>query len=348
MNLTPSILTIILLATALPLQAGVTKLVDKVDSAVVVLKTLGREVSMNEGEVQEVAAQGLGTGVLVDNVGHVVTAAHVVQTADLVMAEFSDGTEVAATIVSSDPSLDLALLRLAGVPDSARPVALADSDKLKVGDDILVIGSPFGLSHSVSTGIVSGKHRPEAMEAGLGVVQAEIIQTDAAINRGNSGGPMFNMKGEVVGIVSFILTQSGGFEGIGFAVSSNVAREALFENPMFWSGLEGVLVQGELTNALNLGYTSGLLVQKVASGSVADKLGLRPGKIPVKIAEREIVLGGDIIVSVEGVDVKEANVAEIRRLMKQLRPNDTLQMEVKRAGRLVVLRTRLPSQASSP
>ena len=323
--------------------ADVAKLVDKVDSAVVVLKTLGRDVTLDEEGIHEVAAQGIGTGVLVDNEGHVVTAAHVVQTADEVVAEFVDGTRVDATVVSSDPSLDLALLRLASVPAVGKPVKLGDSDKIDVGEEIVVIGSPFGLSHSVSRGIVSGKHVPEQeSSAGLTGIVAEIIQTDAAINQGNSGGPMFNMKGEVVGIVSFILSQSGGFEGIGFAISANTAREALFDNPMFWSGLEAIVLQGELAAAFNLGYPSGMLVQKVAVGSVSDKLGLRPGTIPITIAGRELVIGGDIIVSVEGVDVNEESVDEIRRKMKQLAEGDRFKLEVRRNGRLVVLETRLP------
>ena len=103
---------------------------------------------------------------------------------------------------------------------------------------------------------------------------------------------MFNLKGEVVGIVSYILTQSGGFEGIGFVVTSNTVRQALFENPMFWSGLEGILVQGVLAKALNLGYDSGFLIQKVAAGSAAAKLGLRPGIVPVTIQDRTFLLGG--------------------------------------------------------
>jgi S1-C subfamily serine protease len=338
-----SLLLVLSLASS-PSMANVVKLVEKVDSAVVVLKTLGRDLSVSKGKTKEVSAKGLGTGVLVDDQGHVITAAHVVQTADLVVAEFVDGTEVAATVVASDPSLDLALLKLVEVPAGVKPVKLGDSDKIKTGDDIVVIGSPFGLSHSVSTGIVSGRHKLGADGTSLGPVEAEILQTDAAINQGNSGGPMFNMKGEVVGIVSFILSQSGGFEGIGFAVSINTAKEALFENPMFWSGLEGIVVQGALAKALNLGYKSGMLVQKVASGSVADKLGLRPGKIPVTIQGQEIMLGGDIIVSVEGVDVNQEDIGELRRRMKQLLPNDLLKLEVKRAGRLIVLQARLPAQ----
>lgn len=323
-------------------QANVAKLVGRVDAAVVVLKTEGRDVSVDKRGVQEVAAKGLGTGVLVDNEGHVVTAAHVVQTADKVVAEFVDGSKVAATVVASDPSLDLALLRLASVPAAAKAVSLGNSDKLAVGEEIVVIGSPFGLGHSVSRGIVSGKHRPEEEASGISGTTAEIIQTDAAINKGNSGGPMFNMKGEVVGIVSFILSQSGGFEGIGFAISSNTAQEALFDNPMFWSGLEAIVIQGELAAALNLGYKSGMLVQKVATGSVADKLGLRAGKVPVKIAGRDVLLGGDIIVSVEGVPVGKDSIEEVRRRMRQLLPNDRFKLEVRRNGRLVVLETLIP------
>jgi S1-C subfamily serine protease len=336
------IIGLLLLSCTLTAQADVARLVTKVDSAVVILKTTGRNVSLDKGGVREVAAKGLGTGVLVDAEGHVVTAAHVVQTADEVVAEFVDGSTVSATVVSSDPELDLALLRLDEVPSAAKPVSLGDSDKLKTGEEVVVIGSPFGLSHSVSRGIVSGKHRPKQEASGITGTAAEIIQTDAAINKGNSGGPMFNSKGEVVGIVSFILSQSGGFEGIGFAISSNTAKEALFDNPMFWSGLESVLVQGDLAAALNVGFKSGMLIQKVAAGSLADKLGLRAGKIPVKIAGRDVLLGGDIVVSLDGLEVSQESVEQIRQRMKQLSPNDLIKLEVRRNGRLVVLETRLP------
>ncbi len=176
----------------------------------------------------------------------------------------------------------------------------------------------------------------------FGSLRAEIFQTDAAINQGNSGGPMFNLKGEVVGIVSYILTQSGGFEGIGFVVTSNTARQALFENPMFWSGLEGILVQGVLAKALNLGYDSGFLVQKVAAGSVAAKLGLRAGIVPVTIQDRTLLLGGDVIISVEGERVTQENLGQVRKRMQQINVNDRLKLEVIRGGRFIVLEARVP------
>ncbi len=155
--------------------ADVVKLVNKVDSAVVVLKTAGRSLDVTNGKVKEVAAKGLGTGVLGDNAGPVVTAAHVVQTADKVVAEFADGTESEVRIVACDPALDLALLLIEKVANSSKVVRLGDSDKLKLGEEIVVIDSLFGLSHSVSTGIVSGKHQPDTDLAGLGAVALEII-----------------------------------------------------------------------------------------------------------------------------------------------------------------------------
>ncbi len=263
-----------------------------------------------------------------------------VQTADRVTAEFTDGTMVTARVIASDPSVDLALLKLDSVPEGVIPVSLADSDKVDVGEQVFVIGAPFGLSHSLSVGNISGRHKME--EDAFGSLRAEIFQTDAAINQGNSGGPMFNLKGEVVGIVSYILTKSGGFEGIGFVVTSNTVRQALFENPMFWSGLEGILVQGVLAKALNLGYDSGFLIQKVAAGSVAAKLGLRAGVVPVTIQDRTLLLGGDVIISVEGERVSEENLGQIRKLMQQINVNDRLKLEVIRGGRFIVLEARVP------
>ena len=317
----------------------VVKLFKQVDPAVVVLQTQGREVAISEEGARRVSARGLGSGVLIDNQGHVVTAAHVVQTADRVKAEFGDGQSFVARVIASDPRVDLALLQLEEIPVGISPVKLADSDKVEVGEQVFVIGAPFGLSHSLTVGHISGRHTME--DDSLGTVRPEVFQTDTAVNQGNSGGPMFNMKGEVVGIVSYILTQSGGFEGIGFVVTSNTAQQALFVNPLFWSGLEGVAIQGKLAKALNLPAKTGYLVQKVADGSVGKKLGLEPGTVPVTIAGRSLLLGGDIITSVGGLPFTEENLPEIRQRMSGLGDNDQVRIEFIRAGRLVVRETRI-------
>lgn len=328
---------LVLLAPCVNAASSLERRYAQVDSAVVVLRTVGRDVRASEGAVREVAAAGLGSGVLVDDAGHVVTAAHVVQTADQVEAHFSDGTVVGARVVASSPDHDLALLELERVPTGARPVKLADSDDVAIGEQVFVVGAPYGIAHSMSVGYISGRHQVGEDGAAVGPFRAEVFQTDAAINQGNSGGPMFNLDGEVVGIVSYILTRSGGFDGIGFVVTSNTAQEVLFENPMFWSGLGGVFVSGPLADALNLGYQSGFLVQKVAKGSISEKLGLRPGRLPVTIAKRTINLGGDVIVSVNGTRLTPETISDVRASMARMAPGDRVALRVLRAGNFVDL-----------
>ena len=157
-------------------------------------------------------ASGIGSGVLISPDGKVLTAAHVVQTADRVAVEFANGMSVPARVIASEVRADVALLQLQRVPPGAVAARLADSDSVQVGDDVFIIGAPYGLGHSLSVGHVSGRHDMRRIVRGVPV---EVLQTDAAVNMGNSGGPMFNTNGGVVGIVSQILSQSGGFEGIG-------------------------------------------------------------------------------------------------------------------------------------
>jgi S1-C subfamily serine protease len=149
---------------------------------------------------------------------------------------------------------------------------------VQIGEQVFVVGAPLGITHTLTVGHLSARHKPNATFSGM--LTAEFFQTDAAINRGNSGGPMFDLKGEVIGIVSSILSQSGGSDGLGFAATSNIARRLLLDEPSVWSGLDGYLLIGEAARAFNLpvGFEAGLLVQRVALGSPADQLGVRGGK----------------------------------------------------------------------
>ena len=196
----------------------------RVGGAVVVVRTTERVAAVRRGgHAQEIIAPGLGSGVLISTDGKVVTAAHVVQTADAVAVEFSSGALIKASILTSDPAADVALLQLERVPADVQPAILGDSDKAEVGDEIFVVGAPFGIGHTLTVGHISARRRPNttfgSMEA------AELFQTDAAINQGNSGGPMFNFAGEVIGVVSRIVSRSGGSEGLGFVVTSNMAKQ---------------------------------------------------------------------------------------------------------------------------
>jgi len=314
------------------------KLFREVNPSVVEILTVEREVSP-ESYLGEVTMPGLGSGVLIDNQGHVMTAAHVVQTADLVEVEFADGAKVTAAIVASDPARDVALIKLDSLPNNARPARLGNSDKMEVGEEIIVVGAPFGLSHTLTVGHISARH--EADSDFMSEIQAEMFQTDAAINQGNSGGPMFNLRGEVIGIVSHIRSRSGGSDGLGFAITTNTAVEALINRPMVWSGMTGVLLIGPLANALNIPQDSGYLVQKVASNSPASRAGLRPSRMPIELGGQQILIGGDIILSVGEVEIAPGMNSELEELRDRIEPDRQVVMKVLRDGKIIALRTTL-------
>ena len=310
------------------------KLFERANPSVVVLYTIEREIAP-QTELGEVALPGLGSGFIVDDEGHVMTAAHVVQTADLVQVEFLDGTKVTAGVVASDPVKDVALLKLDRVPEGLQPAKLGDSEKVRVGDEIFVIGAPYGLSHTLTVGHISARHRSDSEPTGM--VRAETFQTDAAINRGNSGGPMFNRKGEVIGIVSYIHSQSGGSDGLGFAVTSNAAVNALFDERMAWSGMSGTIVTGILAKALNVPQASGYMIQKVASRSPAARLGLVPSRIPANIAGQRLLIGGDIILEIDDVEITPGVMADLRHKLPQMPPGSIIRLKVLRAGKVILL-----------
>jgi S1-C subfamily serine protease len=174
--------------------------------------------------------------------------------------------------------------------------------------------------------------------------RSEFFQTDAAINEGNSGGPMFNMHGEVIGIVSHIVSRSGGFEGLGFVVTSNLARKLLLERSPFWSGMEGFLLSGEMAKIFNVPQPAGLLVQRIAPHSPASQLGLRPGTLAAVIEGEPLVVGGDIILEVQGVPFipDGSSYTVIRERLTSLKPGDKITVLVLRDGRKEELTAKLP------
>lgn len=327
----------VLLAAALaclPVAAGAAgyeKLFAKVDPAVAVIYTVERGVVAG-GPPGQVSQAGLGSGVLVTTRGYVITAAHVVQTADLVEVEFSNGFRTTAVVTASDPGKDLALLKLDEIPSGITPMRLADSDDVAIGEEVFVIGAPYGFSHTLSVGHISGRRTPE--NVGDDGPQAETFQTDAVINQGNSGGPMFNARGDVIGIVSYILSQSGGFEGLGFVITSNEVVTTLFEQPMAWSGMSGMLVEGDLAVLLNVPQKTGFLVQKVALNSPAQRAGLRPSLVPATIGDREMLIGGDIILSVDGIEVSRQMLKDIRARWSEDTARGTVELSLLRGGKV--------------
>jgi len=326
----------LLLLTPAPAHAQqVAQLFKKVSPSVVLVLTLERAMSPNPA-VGLTTIPGLGSGVLISADGRIMTAAHVVQTADKVAVQFVDGKRYAAHVVASSLRADVALLQLDQFPVALSPAPVGNSDSLDIGDEIIVIGAPYGLDHSLTVGHISGRIPADLIVSGGPM---EMLQTDAAINQGNSGGPMFNMKGEVVGIVSRILTQSGGFEGVGFAISSNVASRVLLTAKSFWTGIDGVLLHDTLAAIFNVPQSAGFLVQQVAARSPAALLGLQPGTVRARIGSEEMLVGGDIILGVSGVPIapNNASLEQIQNQLSQLRQGDTLRVSVLRGGKVVRL-----------
>jgi len=314
----------------------------RVSHAVVVVYTSSTEYPQLTTE-RPVSVGGMGSGVLISPT-EIMTAAHVVQTADEIAVEFPSGEVGRATVIASSPTHDVALLRL-DRPVSIAPVPVGDSDAAGVGDQVFVVGAPFGEAHTLTVGYVSARRR-EADLLGTST-RVEYLQTDAAINPGNSGGPMFNMEGEVVGIVSHILTRSGGFQGLGYAVSANTARQVLLEEPSFWSGSEGIPITGAVAALLNVPPPGvGILIQRVAAGSPAEALGLRPSTIPVEIAGESILLGGDIVLSAMGIALgpELERWAEAQRALSAVPPGGRVTVTVLRDGQVVELSGTLPRE----
>ena len=311
----------------------------RVKQSVVVVRTQEKTLApvLRQGMT---SSDGLASGVLVSDDGKVLTAAHVVQAVDKVYVEFPDGYLVTARVISSAPNADVALLQLDSVPKGVAPARVGDSDQVEVGDEVFVVGAPYGLALTLTVGHVSGRAAPKSRLASMSASAWEFFQTDAAINGGNSGSPMFNWKGEVIGIVSNILSRSGGFEGIGFAATSKMARLLLEQKP-FWSGMEGMLVQGDLAGLLNLPQPAGFLVQRVAEDSPGWRLGIRPCTLRASIEGNDLLLGGDIILSVNGLEVLEgdASMGSIYEILSNLKPGERIVARLLRAGQVVELST---------
>jgi serine protease Do len=309
-----------------------------VNPSVVVIRAKGSDV---EGAGGLTRFTETGSGVLVSADGKIMTAAHVVHSMDEINVEFLGGETVPARVVSSEPAADLSLLQLQRVPAGALVARLADSDRVRVGDPVFIVGAPYGLSHSMSAGWISARWPANSVYRAMPL--AEFLQTDATINTGNSGGPMFDMAGEVIGVVSHNISKSGGSEGLGFVVTINTAKRLLLERPSFWSGLEGQLISGPIAQILNLPQPAGYLVKSVAKGSAGEAVGLRGGTVLATIMGEQLVVGGDIILKVHGVPVGEVSEhRRVRDLMATIPPGGEFTMTVLRLGHVIELKGRHP------
>jgi len=273
---------------------------------------------------------GIGSGVIIDESGLILTNAHVVADATKILVALHDGTKTVAELVGSDPITDLALLRISPASGSHRTVQLADSDVTEIGQKVVAIGHPFGLGYALTTGVVSGFGA--APEPGIGI-QARIIQTSAAINPGNSGGPLVDAEGRVIGINTAILV---GAQNIGFAIPINTAKAVM--NQLLahgrvirpWLGITGKLLSEDVIDLFALPLGKGLLVMHLDEGSPAKKAGLRAGTMNVIIEGETWVLGGDILVAINGLPVKAPE--DFLKVQKALKVGETIHLSLMRDG----------------
>jgi S1-C subfamily serine protease len=282
-------------------EARRVELIARLQRSVVVVLTEGREISHEREAVTLLPSEGLGTGLILSTDGLVLTAAHVVAGADRVRIKIGDGEPLPARIVFADEPADVALLRLDTLPQPLSPARLGDSDRVRQGESVYVIGNPVGIEHSLSVGVVSGRH--PARHVFGGSVEAELIQTDAAINSGNSGGPMFNSRGEVIAVAQRILTRGGGSEGLGFGLAINVVKRVVGLDPCIWMGFSAVPLNETSAAMLNVPEPGALLVERVTPGGPADQAGIRGGELPVQVGREHLLLGGDVVLKADGVPI---------------------------------------------
>jgi S1-C subfamily serine protease len=299
---------------------------------------------------QQQQEQSLGSGFVVDKAGHIVTNYHVIQGAKKVRVSFSNGASMKATVQGTDPSSDLAVLRIDASSRALTPLPLGNSDEMQVGDPVVAIGNPFGLDRTVTAGIVSAIQR--AITAPNGYTIDHVIQTDAAINHGNSGGPLLNRQSQVIGVNSQIETDnnsaSAGNVGVGFAIPSNTVKTVIAQLirqghiDRAFIGIGAVPITRDLARVFRLPVSHGLLVQSVEPKSGAAKAGLEAGTTQVVLAGESYNLGGDILVEADGKPV--ANLGKLRDLVAAKTPGDTLHLVVYRNGKRKTINVKLGRQ----
>ena len=283
---------------------------------------------------------GMGSGFVYSDEGYIITNQHVVRDAQKVTVTFLDGEAYIGDVVGRDRDLDIAVVKVNPSNTYIQPIKIGDSSKLKVGEKIAAIGNPFGLSGSMTSGIVSQIGRLLPQESGYSI--PDVIQTDAAINPGNSGGPLINMKGEVVGINTAIQSATGEFSGIGFAVPANTVKKVVpvliqdgeFKHP--WMGISGTDVDPELAEVRGLNSSKGFLVVSVIEGSPAETAGLLGVTETKETDGREFALDGDIILSIDGETVRKISDILVH-LQREKSVGDEMVLSVNRGGEILEL-----------
>jgi len=279
---------------------------------------------------------GVGSGFVFDKQGHIITNAHVIKDATKTVVTFLDGRSYNAEIIGVDEYTDIGVIKVNADLKLLNPLSLGDSSNLQVGEPITAIGNPFGLSGSMTSGIISQMGRLLPSDSGYSI--PDVIQTDAAINPGNSGGPLLNMRGEIVGINTAIQSSTGEFTGVGFAIPSQTVAKIVpvlisdgeYKHP--WIGISGTDIDLETANVIGLKNTLGFLIITVIEDSPASDAGLIGSNKMIEVEGREYSIGGDVIVSVDGIDVRKIDDILIH-LQRVKTVGDEMVLEVLRDGR---------------
>ncbi|MCM0605644.1 MAG: trypsin-like peptidase domain-containing protein [Xanthomonadaceae bacterium] len=318
-----------ILSTELPdlvekIQAGVVNISSTTVQTVMVH---GWDMFLQErGIPKERKQTSLGSGFIIDKEGYIITNNHVVDHADEVVVTLQNKKQYRAKLIGKDAKMDIALIQIRDdskkIPENLTANTLGDSDKARIAEPVLAIGNPFGLSHTVTTGILSAKNRA----IGLGPFD-NFLQTDAAINPGNSGGPLFNFKGEVIGINTVIFSKTGQSGGLGFAIPINEAKTILADLKKFgrvpraWLGVLTEKVTPQMAGYYRLGRDDGVVIYNMVEGGPADQAGIQPGDIIIKVGSEKI-----------------EEVVDLERLISKLKPKDTVNLTLQR-GRKQLTKT---------
>lgn len=304
-------------------------------------------VSINPLQQQSRGSAVIGSGVIVDAEGLIVTNSHVVFGYRALAVTLENGYTAPAKLLGADPILDLAVLRIPPPETGLPKISLGDSEALKVGEEVVAIGNPLGLEQTLTRGIISGINRL-APESPLQWTLS-LLQTDAAINPGSSGGPLVNRCGEVVGITSAILTEA---QNIGFAIPINLAKQVMPQLVQHghvirpWIGVNGKFIGQEIRDLLRLPLVDGFLIETIEPGSPAAKVGLHEGELLIAISGEEFLFGGDIITSINGKTTEDPE--KFTQLVRELKVGDTVRLALYYEGKTRHVEFLLPERPILP
>jgi putative serine protease PepD len=295
----------------------------------IVTRTLEYDVFM-----EPVPVEGAGSGFVIDPRGYILTNFHVVQGAQAISVTLGDRSHYDAKFIGADERNDIALVKIDPKGRTLPALTMGDSDTLQVGQRVLAIGNPFGFQSTLTTGVVGALGR--TVQTSQSTVIDGAIQTDAAINQGNSGGPLLNSHGEVIGINSAIYTPSGTTAGIGFAIpistARQIAQDLISEGRVHRAsmGVEARVISPPVAEALKLPVQEGLMIERVIPGGPAEKAGLRGGSRTAILGMRRVLLGGDVLTAIDGRPI--TNQMDLNLALNRKRPGDTVNLEFYRGG----------------